>query len=169
MREWVDWFKVDEDYIYLSKDMFDYVQFNSDKLCEVAAYNWMMVKEDGKFNYSAQGARRLARAWNWPRADAAAKFLKKLGESGLLDTDVSKFPTRFSRQAIPQRIKDWVFKRDGKRCVYCEDTEGPFHLDHVMPVSKGGEDTTGNLVVACQPCNMSKGAKTLKQWGGRKI
>ncbi len=30
-------------------------------------------------------------------------------------------------------------------------------LDHVYPRAKGGAHTTGNLVVACAPCNRRKG------------
>jgi 5-methylcytosine-specific restriction endonuclease McrA len=38
------------------------------------------------------------------------------------------------------------------------------HLDHVEPLSKGGADVESNIVPACAPCNLSKGAKTLAEW-----
>lgn len=33
----------------------------------------------------------------------------------------------------------------------------PFEIDHIMPVSKGGEIALGNLILACRYCNRSKG------------
>lgn len=68
------------------------------------------------------------------------------------------------RETIPAHIRRDVFERDGHVCVYCGDTIGPFHLDHVHPVSRGGRSEADNLVVACGSCNMSKGAKPLREW-----
>lgn len=36
---------------------------------------------------------------------------------------------------------------------------GQRHVDHIVPVSKGGQHRASNLAVACDKCNMSKGAK----------
>lgn len=59
------------------------------------------------------------------------------------------------------------------RCAYCgvklsmkPGKANSVHLDHVNPYSKGGATSTENIVVACQKCNLSKGAKTPEQWGG---
>src|SRR5699024_5283996 len=55
-----------------------------------------------------------------------------------------------------------VWARDGYRCIYCG--EPGEHLDHVLPVSKGGPHSYGNLVVACAPCNLRKGATDPLVW-----
>lgn len=68
------------------------------------------------------------------------------------------------RPAIPTHVRKAVRERDGERCVYCGDEAGPFHLDHVVPYSRGGDHEVDNLVVACATCNVSKGAKTLEEW-----
>ena len=52
-----------------------------------------------------------------------------------------------------------IFQRDGLRCRYCGDTQGPFEIDHVYPVKKGGETSIDNLVMACKNCNRSKHGK----------
>ncbi len=47
-------------------------------------------------------------------------------------------------------------------CTYCG---GPHqHIDHVVPLSRGGGETVGNLVPACSPCNLSKGARLPCEW-----
>jgi 5-methylcytosine-specific restriction endonuclease McrA len=48
-------------------------------------------------------------------------------------------------------------------CAYCGGP-GPFHDDHVEPLSRGGLDTPTNLVPACARCNLSKHAKPVESW-----
>lgn len=55
-----------------------------------------------------------------------------------------------------------ILKRWSHTCAYCGAPAE--HLDHVEPLSKGGTDTEANIVPACAPCNLSKGAKTLAEW-----
>ena len=47
-----------------------------------------------------------------------------------------------------------------KNCKYC-GAEGNLTIDHVIPISKGGQNTLANIVPACMPCNNSKRAKIL--------
>lgn len=49
-----------------------------------------------------------------------------------------------------------IFKRDGNKCVYC-GAPRDLTLDHVIPKSKGGQTSWGNLVTACKSCNSKKG------------
>ncbi|MEW1550966.1 HNH endonuclease [Streptomyces tsukubensis] len=55
-----------------------------------------------------------------------------------------------------------ILVRWKSRCAYCGALAQ--HLDHVVPLSKGGTDTENNMVPACIGCNLSKGAKTLAEW-----
>lgn len=63
-----------------------------------------------------------------------------------------------------------ILLRDKFCCQYCGEkgrTAAEMTLDHVMPVSKGGNNSWGNLVTACRSCNQRKGNLTLKQLGWR--
>jgi len=54
-----------------------------------------------------------------------------------------------------------------RRCAYCFVSEaevGTLHMEHVMPIFRGGTNTPDNVVPACRSCNSSKGIKTLKEW-----
>ena len=43
------------------------------------------------------------------------------------------------------------------KCAYCKDRLGKrFHVDHIMPISKGGMNVRGNLQILCVSCNLSK-------------
>lgn len=49
-------------------------------------------------------------------------------------------------------------------CAYCGDAEGPFEVDHVVPLARGGPNVESNLACACVPCNRSKRAHLLTEW-----
>lgn len=53
-----------------------------------------------------------------------------------------------------------VLRRDSFQCQYCGTRKHPFTLDHVMPKTRGGEDSWENLVCACVKCNNIKGNRT---------
>jgi len=64
-------------------------------------------------------------------------------------------------------------KRQRNKCYYCMRVleKGPRtrHVDHVIPLSRGGSNGPENLVIACPLCNMHKHDKLLHEWpeGGR--
>lgn len=51
----------------------------------------------------------------------------------------------------------------GDVCAYCGAT-GALHWEHIIPLSVGGPDTIDNMVRACGPCNLTKGARDPYQW-----
>ena len=62
-----------------------------------------------------------------------------------------------------------VLWRDKLQCQYCVKTfnSEELTLDHVIPKSRGGENTWENLVTACKRCNQKKGARLLHETGMR--
>lgn len=63
-----------------------------------------------------------------------------------------------ARPAIPDVVRQYVYDRDGHKCLHCGATE-TLSLDHIHPYSLGGSDDPGNLQTLCRPCNSSKGAR----------
>jgi 5-methylcytosine-specific restriction endonuclease McrA len=53
-----------------------------------------------------------------------------------------------------------ILRRDAHKCQYCGRSDLTLTVDHVMPVSRGGEDSWENLVCACVHCNNKKGDRT---------
>jgi 5-methylcytosine-specific restriction endonuclease McrA len=52
--------------------------------------------------------------------------------------------------------------RDQYQCQYCgkRPNQRDLNLDHVVPRSRGGQDSWENLVVSCRGCNLKKGRRT---------
>lgn len=62
------------------------------------------------------------------------------------------------------------FDRQKGRCYWCGKKVGDtYHVDHIVPLSRGGSNWPENLVIACSTCNRSKGNKLPHEWskGGR--
>lgn len=70
--------------------------------------------------------------------------------------------------AIPFDEKAQLKRQKGE-CYYCSCKLTEYHIDHVIPLSRGGSDHPDNMVLACSFCNLSKNNKLPHEWskGGR--
>lgn len=62
------------------------------------------------------------------------------------------------RKGLSKKVRFEVFKRDSFKCQYCGESapDVVLEVDHIVPVSKGGENDTSNLITACKDCNRGK-------------
>jgi 5-methylcytosine-specific restriction endonuclease McrA len=64
---------------------------------------------------------------------------------------------------IPPRLAGEVRTRAGNACEYCllpqDSQEATFHVDHIMPRTRGGETSFDNLALACVSCSLRKAAR----------
>ena len=81
-------------------------------------------------------------------------------------------PSRNARQSIRNKIiQGGVFlilekelrKVYDSPCFMCGRKENQ-SLDHIIPISRGGSHSIGNIMTLCLQCNMSKNAKTITEW-----
>ena len=64
------------------------------------------------------------------------------------------------RAKVTPKLRYQVLKRDGFRCVQCgvSAADGAkLHVDHIVPVSRGGKTVMSNLQTLCETCNLGKG------------
>lgn len=56
-------------------------------------------------------------------------------------------------------VHAWLISQP-RTCFWCgKDCAADFHVDHYMPLARGGRHEVSNLVIACPRCNVSKNAK----------
>lgn len=56
-------------------------------------------------------------------------------------------------------LRRWL-ERQTKVCKWCgAECAGDHHVDHIVPLSKGGKHAEENLAIACPSCNLRKNAK----------
>jgi hypothetical protein len=63
-----------------------------------------------------------------------------------------------------RRLREIVRRRDKERCYYCNEIVSNGHVDHLVPLSRGGSDDLTNLVWACPSCNAAKSDMTAKEF-----
>lgn len=68
-----------------------------------------------------------------------------------------------ARKQLSKKLRFEIFKRDEFTCAYCGATPPSVTLevDHIIPVSSGGESTEDNLITSCFDCNRGKGKNGL--------
>lgn len=53
-----------------------------------------------------------------------------------------------------------LFEKQEGKCYYCGTEIPPYHIEHKIPLSRGGSDYRENICLACSPCNLKKRMKT---------
>jgi hypothetical protein len=124
-------------------------------------WGFLAQQKDGKYVLGERGlaitARVSLRRWR-TIAPRVARFF-------VIDGDTVSLPAkRQGYRSLPTATKKFVFGRDGNKCRYCGSTDSKFHIDHIIPRSRGGSDDPTNLCVACEPCNCSKNDSTPEEW-----
>ncbi len=66
---------------------------------------------------------------------------------------------KYQRDVMTASLRYDILKRDGFKCTICGATQADgvkLHVDHIIPVSKGGKTVPRNLRTLCDRCNMGK-------------
>lgn len=73
-----------------------------------------------------------------------------------------------SGKKIPPRFYPRTLERYNHCCAYCGvSVRGKHQWDHVVPISRGGGHSEGNLLPSCAKCNNSKRAAFISEWKRR--
>lgn len=83
--------------------------------------------------------------------------------------DVTKSRNRraLEKEATGSHTKEDIEKQyafQNGKCYYCEQNLAEYHVDHYIPLSRGGSNGPENLVIACPHCNVSKNNKLPGEW-----
>jgi len=99
---------------------------------------------------------------NWKRAVVLCFKQKAKVISKRIIRLINYVKIPFTSQSYHYPTRNLIYKRDDYECQYCGSRQN-LTIDHVIPKSKGGEDTWNNLVACCAKCNVKKGDKLLKE------
>ena len=50
-------------------------------------------------------------------------------------------------------VREYLLQKWGRRCAYCDATEVPLEIEHILCRKRGGTNRVSTLTRACQPCN----------------
>lgn len=70
------------------------------------------------------------------------------------------------RPKISKAKRKRIYIRDKGICAYCgkhlDFKPNGFHIDHIKPLAKGGNNEDKNLTLSCRHCNLCKRTRTIK-------
>jgi 5-methylcytosine-specific restriction endonuclease McrA len=138
-----------------------------------AAYyiaNQTAAKTSRKRYYLKNKKRMNARSRLWARTHKEQRLLidrswKKRNPDKLRANNARR---RSRKVAAKGRYTDLdVHKQLDKQkgiCYWCPAILTKYHVDHKVPLSKGGSNYPRNIVCACPPCNLRKNNKMPAEW-----
>ena len=66
---------------------------------------------------------------------------------------------------VDDATKNYLLRKYQNQCAYCGVTlSSKFHVDHIHPIAKNGDNSIKNLAVCCAKCNLAKHAKTAEEF-----
>lgn len=75
---------------------------------------------------------------------------------------LKQYHSKNQRKLMTRELRERIMKRDNYTCQICGKympDEVGLHIDHIIPVSKGGKSIESNLQVLCSKCNGNKSNK----------
>ena len=107
----------------------------------------------------------------WNKSDSFKKAQKKYKKSE--KGRQSDYLSRIKRRSLKQKVsfspfeRKQILNRDKWKCQNCGckvhdrsngnwNTPNKAHIDHILPLSKGGDSKPSNLQTLCRTCNLSK-------------
>jgi 5-methylcytosine-specific restriction endonuclease McrA len=101
--------------------------------------------------YALENQRRLRQQMSYRLYQRAMSKARKVAQRG-------GAPVHLSPTQLWRRWCDF-----DHCCAYC-GASGDLEVEHVVPISKGGEHHLGNIVPACHRCNSSKRSRDAWLW-----
>lgn len=144
-------------------------------------------RKDKRRAYDVANAERIAqkkREWRKANPDKVKKHKR---DSQRRNSESHSIRNKRYRQRYPEKIREqsrvkWARRKttEGKYttedierlyeeqhgyCAYCGiRLFEEFHVDHVVPITRGGTNYYDNLLLACPHCNQSKNDKLVNEW-----
>lgn len=148
-----------------------YRERNADKVRE-SQQRWLAAnperrREVARSHYQRNSDSEKARAVAWRAAnrDEARRHRResyyRTRETALLRMAARRAKGR--EFVISEKDRKRLFAQNCAECGAAGE-----HVDHIVPLSRGGRHSVGNLQMLCQRCNLNKNSKLTVEWRARK-
>ncbi len=161
--------EIKEAYVPISKDICETNKKRFKKCCKfekrlfdsLIKHPQTTIKINVVLRYvSAKGKVDLSKAESFDYV-ALNRILDSISTSRV-DRETYERLATAERAMLSDSMRYDVLRRDGFRCVLCgmSAKDGAvLHVDHIIPVSKGGKTELSNLRTLCEKCNIGKSNK----------
>lgn len=127
----------------------------------------VMARRAAAYAKNSDAAKARAKAWTAANSDRSketrAKYFKENPE--VYHNLRVKRRALYKGKGLSKGVISLLLEEQGCKCPGCLKTLGDnFHLDHVNPLSKGGEHCDNNIQLLCPRCNLTKHATDAQEW-----
>lgn len=98
-------------------------------------------------------------SWEW--IAQRRKLLESIG----CEATLKEYNSKTQRNLMTKALRRQIMVRDNYTCRICGKympDEVGLHIDHIVPIAKGGKTIPSNLQVLCSKCNGKKATKVTK-------
>jgi hypothetical protein len=150
------------------------------KICESCGVNFANYKNEKYCSRqcSLSGFAKIERSSSWNKNISIARLAsekckgdKLYNWKGGKETErirmKESFYKRKKRLTLPMPVDSLkkIFKIQNGNCFFCDKTLADYKaIEHLTPVSKGGDNHPFNLVYSCKSCNSTKRQQTLEEF-----
>lgn len=96
-----------------------------------------------------QGRRRRSQVFNWILKRSSAHWHR--AHNIMRQQDHWLFGPHFRPTDVLRHFID-----QHGRCYWCDEELADFHVDHVRPLAQSLDNSAGNIVLSCRPCNVGR-------------
>jgi len=152
--------------------------------------NWYANNKTAIAEYRLENAEHIAESKRQWRKDNPDKVKKHKSDSQKRNRASANVRSKRFRERHPDKLRMWtrvgqhrrrhavgtftaqdvelLHRSQRGKCWWCgKPLTNGYHIDHRIPLARGGSNAPENLCLACPSCNMSKGAKLPHEWNGR--
>src|SRR5260370_4014043 len=61
-------------------------------------------------------------------------------------------------------VREYLLEKWGRKCAYCDAEGVPLQIEHILARARGGSNRVSNLTLGCEPCNIDKGARDVREF-----
>ena len=119
-------------------------------------------RDAARYAVNRDRIKAVAREWyaaNRERALATAAAWRSAHPDRVRDRKAIRRARERGAPVVERIYRARVWERDGGRCHICGRKADPrsWHLDHIIPLSRGGEHSYRNVAVSHPTCNLRRG------------
>ncbi|WP_083274619.1 HNH endonuclease [Novosphingobium resinovorum] len=103
-------------------------------------------------SYARKRSVRIAQVADWAKRNPAAR-------RAIIRNYKARRRSQTEGGCTAAQLREWL-EIQTFTCVWCAaDCSDDYHVDHVVPLARGGEHALYNLAIACPVCNQRKSVK----------
>lgn len=142
-----------------------YKAANAERYRELDALRWQRDKQDPERLAKRRDSSARWYAANTERMREVRRQWRRANPRKMAEYAARHRSLKANGRSVGVTERDWLrlCRRYGFRCAYCLVAEAT-EMEHVIPVSRGGLHSIGNVLPACRGCNASKHTKLLIEW-----